>query len=254
MATRNGAAEAEAYPHAPCLTQRRPGLVMGPCIGEIDLNRCRNEEVIVKGNFGWVWPMWAGRPRIDRIVIREVKYQLEVNRCRNEEVIVKGNFGWVWPMWAGCPRIDRIVIRGVQYQLEVNRCRNEEITRGAPGLVMGPCIVEIDRIVIRKVQYQLEVNRCRNEEIIVKCNFGWVWSMWAGRPRIDRIVIREVQYQFEVNWCRNEEIQGSSAYSVGGDSGQDGRTDGQTAEINTISQRFSKSCIELTARGLYTNE
>ncbi|KAH3780795.1 hypothetical protein DPMN_158617 [Dreissena polymorpha] len=44
---------------------------------------------------------------------------------------------------------------------------------------------------------------------------------------IDRIVIRDVQYQFEVNRCRNEEVnfQGSSAYSVGGDSGQDGRTD-----------------------------
>ncbi|KAH3835518.1 hypothetical protein DPMN_108871 [Dreissena polymorpha] len=58
---------------------------------------------------------------------------------------------------------------------------------GAPGLVMGPCIVEIDRIVIRDVQYQLQVNRCRNEEV----NF-----------------------------------QGSSAYSVGGDSGQDKQTDG----------------------------
>ncbi len=39
-------------------------------------------------------------------------------------------------------------------------------------------------IVIREVQYQFEVNRCRNEEIIVKGNFGWVWSMWAGRPRV----------------------------------------------------------------------
>ncbi|KAH3890630.1 hypothetical protein DPMN_014715 [Dreissena polymorpha] len=63
-------------------------------------------------------------------------------------------------------------------------------------LVMGPCIVEIDHIVIREVQHQFEVNH----------NFGWVWSMWAGRPRIDRIVIREVQYQLEVNRCRNEEI------------------------------------------------
>ena len=56
--------------------------------------------------------------------------------------------------------------------------------RCAPGLVMGPCIVEIDRIVIREVQYQLEVNWCRNEEVIVKGNFGWVWPMWAGRPRV----------------------------------------------------------------------
>jgi hypothetical protein len=56
--------------------------------------------------------------------------------------------------------------------------------RGAPGLVMGPCIVEIDRIVIREVQYQFEVNQCINEEIIVKGNFGRVWSMWAWRPRV----------------------------------------------------------------------
>ncbi|KAH3834345.1 hypothetical protein DPMN_107668 [Dreissena polymorpha] len=223
--------------------QRPTRLVMGPCIVEIyrivirevqyqlKVNRCRNEEIIAKGNFGWVLPMWAGRPRdgngamhrvnwsrneeiivkailcgcglfglgaqglvmgpciveIEHIVIREVQYQFEVNRCRNEEIIVKGNFGWVWSMWAG---------------------------------------LEIECIVIREVQYQFEVNRCRNEEIIVKGNFGWVWSMWAGHPRIDCIVIREVQYQFEVNRCKNEEFQGSSANSVGGDSGQDGRTDG----------------------------
>ncbi|KAH3749103.1 hypothetical protein DPMN_183594 [Dreissena polymorpha] len=83
------------------------------------------------------------------------------------------------------------------------------------------------------------------EEVMLKQNCGWAWSMWAGRPRIDRIVIRDVQYQFEVNRCRNEEVnlQGSSAYSRGGDSGQygrtDGPTDGQTAEITTISPLFS---------------
>ncbi|KAH3878929.1 hypothetical protein DPMN_002830 [Dreissena polymorpha] len=105
---------------------------------QLKLNQCKNEEAIVKGNFGWVWPMWAGRLRIDRIVKKEVH---------------KGNFGWVWPMWAGPPKIDRIVIREVHYQFEVNRCRNEEII-GAPGLVMAPCIVQIDHIVIREVQYQ----------------------------------------------------------------------------------------------------
>ncbi|KAH3773991.1 hypothetical protein DPMN_175362 [Dreissena polymorpha] len=162
--------------------QRPTRLVMGPCIVEIDrivirevqyqleVNRCRNVEIIVKGNIGWAWPMWAwpmwaGRPRIDRIVI--------MNR-------LKGNFGWAWPMWAcpmwaGCPRIDRIVIREVQYQFEVNRCRNREII---------------------------------------------AWPMWPGRPRIDCIVIREAQYQFE--------FQGSSATSVGGAGGQDGRTDRRT--------------------------
>ncbi|KAH3807349.1 hypothetical protein DPMN_135687 [Dreissena polymorpha] len=85
----------------------------------------------------------------------------QVNWCRNEEIIVNGNFGWVWPMWGG----------------------------SAPGLGMGPCMVEIDRIVITEVQYQFEVNRCGNKEV----NF-----------------------------------QGSSAYSVGGDIGQDGRTDRRT--------------------------
>ncbi|KAH3868731.1 hypothetical protein DPMN_031883 [Dreissena polymorpha] len=59
--------------------------------------------------------------------------------------------------------IHRIVIRIVQYQFEVNR---------SPGLVIAPCIVEIDCIVIKEVQYQFEVNQCRNEEIIVKGNFG----------------------------------------------------------------------------------
>ncbi|KAH3806565.1 hypothetical protein DPMN_134888 [Dreissena polymorpha] len=88
-------------------------------------------------------------------------------------------------------------------------------------LVMGPCIIEIDQ-----VQYQLEVNRCRKEEIIVKGNFGWVWPMWAGHPRID------VQYQFEVNRCRNKEVnfQSFSANSVGGDSGQDGQRDGHRTD------------------------
>ncbi|KAH3827710.1 hypothetical protein DPMN_129651 [Dreissena polymorpha] len=176
--------------------QRPTRLVMGPCIVwiyrivirevqyQLEVNRCKNKKVIVKGNFGWVWPMWAGCPKvgngamhsdIDRIVIREVQFQLEVNVCTNEEIIEKGNFGWAWPRWAGRLRVG-------------------------------------------------------NGAMHIKGNVGWVWSMWAGRPRIDRIVIREVQYRFEVNLCRNEEVnfQGSSANSVGGDSGQDGRTDRQT--------------------------
>ncbi|KAH3801719.1 hypothetical protein DPMN_155380 [Dreissena polymorpha] len=283
----------------PQVVQRgAPGLVMGPCIVEIDrivirevqyqfeVNPRRNEEIIVKGNLRWVWPVWAERPRIDRL------YQFEVNRCRNEEINANAYPHTEWLVMGPCiVEIDRIVIREVQYQLEVNWCRNEQVIekailggcdlcgQGAPGLVIGPCIVEIDCIVIREVQneeiivkgnfgwvwsmwagrpridrivgrevqYQFEVNPCRNEEIIVKGNCGLVWPMWAGRPRIDRIVIREVQYQFEVNRCRNEEVnfQGSSANSVGGDSGQDGRTDRQagqpdrrTAEITTISPPF----------------
>ncbi|KAH3866665.1 hypothetical protein DPMN_029763 [Dreissena polymorpha] len=120
--------------------------------------------------------------------------------------------------------------------------------RGAPGLVMGPCIVEIDLIVIREVHNQFEVNR-------LKGNIGWVWPMWANMDGlvmgpcildIDCIVIRDVQYHFEVNRYRNEEVNGSgqnfkqgtfqgfSANSVGEDSGQDGHT----AEITTISPRF----------------
>ncbi|KAH3832189.1 hypothetical protein DPMN_105467 [Dreissena polymorpha] len=131
---------------------------------------------------------------IDRIVLREVQYLLEVNRCRNEEIIVKGNFGWVSPMWAGPPRIDRIVIREVQYQFEVNLCRNEEII-----------------------------------------------SMWAGRPRIERIVIRDVQYHFEVNWSPIAFDPGFRGSMARTDGQTDRQTDGQMAEITTISPRFSKN-------------
>ncbi|KAH3803537.1 hypothetical protein DPMN_131800 [Dreissena polymorpha] len=83
-----------------------------------------------------------------------------------------------------------------------------QTARGAPGLVMGPCIVEIDCIVIREVPYQLEENRCRNEE-------GGCGLCGRGSPglvmglcivEIDRIVIRIIQYQLEVNRCKNEEI------------------------------------------------
>ncbi|KAH3885473.1 hypothetical protein DPMN_009467 [Dreissena polymorpha] len=76
-------------------------------------------------------------------------------------------------------------------------------------LIIGPCVVEIDRFVIRDVQYQLEVNRCRNEEV----NF-----------------------------------QGSSAYSVGGDSGQDGRRDGQTdgRDNHNIPTLFKKQVVAIT--------
>ncbi|KAH3749794.1 hypothetical protein DPMN_184307 [Dreissena polymorpha] len=162
-------------------------------------------------------------PHIDRIVIREVQYQFEVN--------LKSNFEWPWPMWAGCPRVGNGVMHKVQYQFEVHRCRNEEIIvkailggrgpcgRGTPELVMGPCIVVINCIDIREVQYQFEVNRCRN---VVKGNFRWAWPMWAGRPMIDRIVIRE--------------FQGSSANSVGGDSGQDGRTNRQADRRRRLPQ------------------
>ncbi|KAH3753405.1 hypothetical protein DPMN_188041 [Dreissena polymorpha] len=85
-----------------------------------------------------------------------------------------------------------------------------------PGVLQ----VEIERIVIRE----------KWEEIIVKGNFGWAWPMWAGHPRIIRIAIREVQYQFEDIRCSlrcTQNFQGSSAYSVGGESGQDRQTDGQ---------------------------
>ncbi|KAH3882051.1 hypothetical protein DPMN_005980 [Dreissena polymorpha] len=166
------------------MTQQRPTwLVMGSCIVEIDRIVIREvqyqlEVNQLKGNLGWVWPMWVGRPRVGNGA-------MHINRCRNEEIIVKGNFGWVWSMWVGRLRVGN-----------------------------GAMHIEIDRIVIREFQYQFEVNHCRNEEIIVKGNFGWLWSIWAGRPRvvngamqlveIDCIVKREVQYQFEVKQCRNE--------------------------------------------------
>ena len=78
------------------------------------MNWCRNEEVIVKAILGGCDLCGQGAPglvmkpcivEIDRIVIREVQYQFEVNPCRNEEIIVNGNFWWVWPMWSGRPRV-----------------------------------------------------------------------------------------------------------------------------------------------------
>ncbi|KAH3731247.1 hypothetical protein DPMN_057255 [Dreissena polymorpha] len=79
--------------------------------GAMHMNRCRNEEIIVKGNFVWVWPILARRPRVGYWAMHKVQYQLEVNQCKNEEVIVKGNFGWAWRMWVGRLRIDRIVMQ-----------------------------------------------------------------------------------------------------------------------------------------------
>ncbi|KAH3841075.1 hypothetical protein DPMN_114533 [Dreissena polymorpha] len=107
---------------------------------------------------------------------------------------LKGNFGWAWSMWAGAPQ------------------------------------VEIDHIVVRDFQYQFEVNRRRNEEVIVKSILGGRGLCRRGRPRVGNGAMHNVQYQFEVNRCINEEVnfQSSSAYSVGGDSGQDGRTDRRT--------------------------
>ncbi|KAH3823713.1 hypothetical protein DPMN_125530 [Dreissena polymorpha] len=149
--------------------QRPTRLVMGPCIVEIDhivirevqyhveVNRCRNEEIIVKGNFGWVWPMWAGRPWIDHIVIREVQYQFEVNRCRNEEIKVKGSFGLVLCMWAGRPRVGNGAMHNVQYQFEVNR-------HFWVGVVYVGASPRIGNGAMHNAQYQFEVNRCRNEK------------------------------------------------------------------------------------------
>ncbi|KAH3879204.1 hypothetical protein DPMN_003106 [Dreissena polymorpha] len=99
-------------------------------------------------------------------------------------------------------------------------------------LVMGLCIVEIERIVIREVRYQLDVNRCRNEEIIVKGNFGWAWLMWAGHPRVGNGANNKVQYQFEDIRSSLRCTQNFQGSSVGGESGQDGRTDGWTEDAD----------------------
>ncbi|KAH3748289.1 hypothetical protein DPMN_182727 [Dreissena polymorpha] len=77
------------------MAQQRPTrLVRGPCIVEIyrivirkvqyqlEVNLCRNEEIIVKGNFGWA---------VGNGAMHKAQYQLEVNRCRNEEVNFQGS-------------------------------------------------------------------------------------------------------------------------------------------------------------------
>ncbi|KAH3779302.1 hypothetical protein DPMN_157103 [Dreissena polymorpha] len=75
-------------------------------------------------------------------------------------------------------------------------------------LVTGPCIVEIDWIVIRDVQYQFEVNRCSNEEIKIP----------------------------------------NSANSVGGDSGQDRRTDRQRRNPHNRFQNLNPKLKKIVAR------
>ncbi|KAH3841896.1 hypothetical protein DPMN_115379 [Dreissena polymorpha] len=56
---------------------------------QFEVNRCRNEEIIVKailGGCGLV--MGPCIVEIDPNVIREVQYQFGVNPCRNEKIIV----------------------------------------------------------------------------------------------------------------------------------------------------------------------
>ncbi|KAH3876198.1 hypothetical protein DPMN_000034 [Dreissena polymorpha] len=202
---------------------------------QIEVNRCRNEEIIVKDNFGWGGLLWAEHPRIDRLVIRDWALPMWAGRPRvgYGAMHIKGNFGWAWSMWAGRTRIDRIVIREVQYQFEVNRCRNEEIiVNGNFGWEwpMWAGCPRIDRIVIREVQ---------NEEIIVKGNFGGRGLCGRGAAGLvmgpcivefDLIVIREAQYQFEVNRCKNEEFNQQVAR-------MDGRTDAHQYNIPTFSPK-----------------
>ncbi|KAH3716770.1 hypothetical protein DPMN_059499 [Dreissena polymorpha] len=89
---------------------------------------------------------------------------------------------------------------------------------GAPGLLMGPYIVEIDRIVIRDVQYQFDVNRCRNEIV----------------ARTDR----------RTDGGNNHIIPTFSPKSFQGSTGgYDGRTDGRKTEITTISPLLLKKAL-----------
>ncbi|KAH3709869.1 hypothetical protein DPMN_069334 [Dreissena polymorpha] len=91
------------------------------------------------------------------------------------------------------------------------------------GLVMWLLFL-LDRVnCLSDVSMVIQANNCTVSDR--KTNYYQLYD--KGRPRIDRIVIRDVQYQFEVNRCRNEEVnfKGSRANSVGGVSGQDGRTD-----------------------------
>ncbi|KAH3795050.1 hypothetical protein DPMN_148595 [Dreissena polymorpha] len=146
------------------VTKGAPGLVMGPCIVEIDcivIKECRNEEIIVKGNFGWAWPIWAGCPRVGNGAMHIVQYQFEVNRCSYEEIIVKGNFGWVWPMWAGRPRIDRIVI----WEAEKEEWKKKHDDR-LKAYNRAKCIVKDGAQML--IDHKCEVRNC---EIPI-----WLWT------------------------------------------------------------------------------
>ncbi|KAH3864717.1 hypothetical protein DPMN_027743 [Dreissena polymorpha] len=82
----------------------------------------------------------------------------------------------------------------------------------------------------------------KNINILTKFHKDWMKTATSivytrEHPRIDRIVMRDVQFQMEVNQCRNEEVN----FQVLIDGRTDGQTDKRTAEITTISPRFSKS-------------
>ncbi|KAH3789361.1 hypothetical protein DPMN_167539 [Dreissena polymorpha] len=86
---------------------------------------------------------------------------------------------------------------------------NEEVFRGAQGLVMGPCM------------YQFEVNGCSNKELNPHQN-PHNFSP-KGQIKIPKSALSHIQYTHGYHVCK---FQGSSANSVGGNNGQDGRTDG----------------------------
>ncbi|KAH3736567.1 hypothetical protein DPMN_043138 [Dreissena polymorpha] len=107
---------------------------------------------------------------------------------------LRDNFGWARPMLVG-PRLGNV---------DKDVVLKQNFGRGAPGFVMGPCIVQID------------LNRCRNEEVITKATFCGCGLCGRG-PGVSNVDMDDVQYKFE--------FQGSSAYSVGGDSVQNRRTE-----------------------------
>ncbi|KAH3890996.1 hypothetical protein DPMN_015087 [Dreissena polymorpha] len=86
--------------------------------------------------------------------------------------------------------------------------------------------VEIDRIVIREVQYQLDVNRCRNEEVNAEKVARTDGRTDGGDNHIIPHSNLEPAFTFINGPGRDLVFQGSSANRVGGDSVQDGRTDG----------------------------
>ncbi|KAH3691241.1 hypothetical protein DPMN_193189 [Dreissena polymorpha] len=95
----------------------------------------------------------------------------------------------------------------------------------------------IDRIVIRDVQYQFEVNRCRPEEVNFQGSSANKGDCGQDGQTADLFRIAAKPIHFAPGF------QGSGAKSVKGDSGQGGRTDGQTGGDNHKILTFSPKSV-----------
>ncbi|KAH3811239.1 hypothetical protein DPMN_139646 [Dreissena polymorpha] len=100
---------------------------------------------MLKQNFGWARCMWAGRPIINRFVVRDFHDQFEINWFRNEEAVV-------------------------HVDLSINL--KEDGNHAAFICINGTGVGNVD---MDDVQDLFEVNWLINEEVMLKQKCWWAW-------------------------------------------------------------------------------